>query len=354
MNTLKYFAAYSLPLTFWIALTNYGAWSYLPVIYAFGLIPFMEIFLPPDTRNLEKVQEELHKNDPVYDWILYLIVPTQYLFLGWFLTTLAGTTLLLYEKLGLTMSMGVLCGSLGINVAHELGHRSTSHERFLAKALLLTSLYMHFIIEHNRGHHKNVSTPDDPSSARLGEAVYTFWIRSILWGYRSAWKIETKRLEKKAVPFWSFRNEMLRFQAIQLGLLVVIYAGFGGQVLLWYLLAALMGILLLETVNYIEHYGLVREKTSSGHYERTRPVHSWNSNHILGRLMLFELSRHSDHHYLASRKYQILRHHEESPQMPTGYPGMMLLSLIPPLWFYIMNNKIKISRGRLSPILKDD
>jgi alkane 1-monooxygenase len=209
----------------------------------------------------------------------------------------------------------------------------------MAKALLLTSLYMHFYIEHNKGHHKHVSTPEDPSSARKWEPIYLFYFRTISKGYLSAWKIAAEEQAKKGKPFVHFSNQMLIFQLLQVVFLVLLLNFFGGMATLLFLAAAGTGILLLETVNYIEHYGLQRKKTESG-YERAMPEHSWNSSHILGRLMLFELSRHSDHHYLASRKYQVLRHHDEAPQMPTGYPGMMLLSFIPPLWFSIMHKRM--------------
>ncbi|MEP2023652.1 alkane 1-monooxygenase, partial [Reichenbachiella sp.] len=219
--------------------------------------------------------------------------------------------------------------------------RKNKFERFLAKSLLLSSLYMHFYIEHNRGHHKNVSTHEDPSSARRGEWVFFFWFRSMIMGYISAWKIETAQMKKKGYSSISIHNEMLRFQLIQLAFLVLIYWGFGYMPMIYFLVAALIGIIQLETVNYIEHYGLSRTQKETGQYERVQPWHSWNSNHTLGRLFLFELSRHSDHHFLASRKYQILSHHEASPQMPTGYPGMMLLSMVPPLWFVVMHNHIE-------------
>jgi alkane 1-monooxygenase len=240
--------------------------------------------------------------------------------------------------------MGLLCGTFGINVGHELGHRTNPLEQNLAKALLLTSLYMHFYIEHNRGHHKRVSTPEDPSSARPGESVYAFFIRSIVGSYRSAWDISNRERIKKNIPWLSFRNEMLMFQLLQIGLIVGIAAYFGLETTGWFVCAAVIGFLLLETVNYIEHYGLQRKKTGVDSYERPKPAHSWNSDHAIGRLVLFELSRHSDHHYMASRKYQILRHHEDAPQMPTGYPGMMILSLIPPLWFKVMDRRIAISQ----------
>ena len=199
---------------------------------------------------------------------------------------------------------------------------------------------MHFFIEHNRGHHKNVSTDEDPASARRGEMLYAFWMRSVVTGWISAWKIENIRLAKLNLSWYSLRNEMLIYQFIQVGLLVLITLLFGWQAMLAFVAAATIGFLLLETVNYIEHYGLRRKKVDGEYYEKVMPVHSWNSDHPIGRLMLFELTRHSDHHYMASRKYQILRHFDKSPQMPTGYPGMMILSLFPPLWFKVMHAHI--------------
>jgi alkane 1-monooxygenase len=200
---------------------------------------------------------------------------------------------------------------------------------------------MHFYIEHNKGHHKRVATPEDPGSARLGENLYSFYFRSIIFSYTDAWTIATRDVRKKGHSVLSLHNEMVVFQLLQILLLVMIWIVAGPLATLLFAVAACQGILLLETVNYIEHYGLQRMQLADGKYERAMPVHSWNSNHVLGRLMLFELSRHSDHHYLASRKYQVLRHHGDSPQMPTGYPGMMLLATIPPLWFRIMNKRVR-------------
>src|SRR4029078_9547004 len=222
----------------------------------------------------------------------------------------------------------------------------TRFEQFLAKSLLLTSLYMHFFIEHNKGHHKRVATPEDPSSARFGEMLYAFFYRSIVFSYLSAWKIAGRDTRKKGHRGFSIYNEMVIFQLIQFAFIAGIFLAFGWLTTICFLVAATQGILLLETVNYIEHYGLQRAQIAEGKYERAMPEHSWNSNHVIGRVMLFELSRHSDHHYLASRKYQVLRHHEHSPQMPTGYPGMMLLAMVPPAWFSVMN-------GRVKKIMKD-
>lgn len=340
MPPVTYLLTFSLPLTMALALGWQGGWSFLPLGYAFGLIPALELMLRPDSRNLSRVEEDLRRDHPIYDWLIYLTVPVQYLTVGGFLWMVSRPGLALYEQIGLITAMGVMCGTFGINVGHELGHRRRRQERILAKIALMTSLYMHFYIEHNRGHHKHVSTEQDPASARYGETVYAFWVRSIVGGYRSAWQLERERLERKGLPVVSWANEMLRFHLIQGSWLLGIGLLFGGKALLMYVLAALMGILLLETVNYIEHYGLQRQALPSGRYERVQPQHSWNSDHVLGRLLLFELSRHSDHHYLASRPYQVLRHHEQAPQMPTGYPGMMLLSLLPPLWFSVMHRRL--------------
>lgn len=290
---------------------------------------------------MESAEEELAKADKTYDIILYLVVPLQFIALYFFLKNISDSSLAWYDITGRVLVMGLLCGVFGINVGHELGHRVNVFEQTLAKMLLLTSLYMHFFIEHNKGHHKRVATREDPSSARYGEWIFSFYFRTIILSYLSAWKIANTDVRKNSRAVFSIHNEMIQFHFIQIVFVTLIFFIFGSQVMLYFLAAALIGVLLLETVNYIEHYGLQRKILADGKYERTMPVHSWNSDHVIGRLFLFELSRHSDHHYLASRKYQVLRHHDNSPQMPTGYPGMMILSLIPPLWFWIMNKRIR-------------
>lgn len=337
---LKYAIVFIIPVVAYFSINASGWWTFGTTILVYALLPLLEFLFSPNEDNLKEAEEELMAKDRVYDILLYLVVPVQFALLYYFVSNISSLESTGVELAGRIFSMGITCGALGINVAHELGHRKDKFEQFLAKSLLLTSLYMHFNIEHNRGHHKNVSTHNDPSSARRGETVFVFWFRSMIMGYISAWRIEANRLKKKGIGPVSLQNEMLRFQIIQALFLAGIFLAFGPMSMVYFMLAALIGIIQLETVNYIEHYGLSRHKKESGQYERVQPWHSWNSNHTLGRLFLFELSRHSDHHFLASRKYQILRHHEESPQMPTGYPGMMLLSLVPPLWFWIMHKQI--------------
>jgi len=323
-----------------ISLTFHGIWTFALPIYAYVIVPILELILPVTGRNLTGAEEETALKEPMYDYVLYAMVPILYGFIIYGIFSLQEPGLAPYEIIGRVISIGLAIVSAGINVGHELGHRSTWYERLMAKALLLTSLQMHFIIEHNRGHHRRVATDDDPASARYGELLYTFWLRSWLMGYLSAWRLESERLRKSGLPVISIHNEMIRFEIIQLMYVGAIWLIAGWLVALYMVIAAVIAKLLLETINYIEHYGLKRRKTGDG-YERVLPVHSWNSNHWMGRLLLFELTRHSDHHYKASRKYQILKHYEEVPQMPAGYPAMILLSFIPPLWFLVMHRQIE-------------
>jgi alkane 1-monooxygenase len=341
LKAIKYLLPLTIYFAAWQAFTHTGLLTWLPMLFAWVFIPMAELFISPTEKNMNAAEVELAKTDVVYDYMLYIIVLLQFAALALFLYSLKVDTLSGWELTGRIFSMGLLCGTFGINVGHELGHRVNKFEQFLAKSLLLTSLYIHFFIEHNKGHHKHVATPKDPSSARYNEVIYLFYFRTIIFSYLSAWKIANEEMQKKGKSIFSLHNEMLQAHLVQLFLVGGIFYFFGGTITLYFLAAAFIGILLLETVNYIEHYGLQRNQTTEGKYERTMPWHSWNSNHILGRLMLFELSRHSDHHYLASKKYQILEHHTQAPQLPTGYPGSMILALIPPAWFYVMNKKIE-------------
>ena len=317
-----------------------GKWVFVAPLYVFGLIPLIELFFGGSEENMTKVEEEVAKKDWKFDFVVWSVVPLQFALCFFFFNRLDDNSLAIWEKIGMMFALGIACGVLGINVAHELGHRNTWYEQLMSKMLLSTSLYMHFFIEHNRGHHKNVSTDEDPASSRYGEVIYAFYFRSVINSWLSAWHIEGERLKKANQSFWSIHNEMLIYQIIQISMLVAIALIWSWHVMLYFIGAATIGFLLLETVNYIEHYGLRRKKVDGEYYEKVMPVHSWNSNHPIGRIMLFELTRHSDHHYMANRKYQVLRHFDYSPQMPTGYPGMMVLALFPPLWFKVMHKQI--------------
>lgn len=337
LRAFRYLLAFTGPALAASGLVSSGILCWALPIHAFVIIPIIELLVPPSHDVLGPAEEQAAAKDRFYDALLIALVPVQWGMLVLFLFRAEHTPLLSVDMGGKVATMGLMCGIYGINLAHELGHRTTKWERDLARTLLLSSLYMHFIIEHNRGHHKRVGTPEDPASARFGESLYAFWPRTLLFSFLSAWNIEADRLRKEGRAVIGVNNEMIRFLLIEAVLLIVIQAAFGAKVLLVFLLAALIGILLLETVNYIEHYGLGRPLNERGNFGRVQHVHSWNSDHIVGRLMLFELTRHSDHHYQASRKYQVLRSMPEGPELPTGYPGMMLLSLVPPLWFRVVD-----------------
>lgn len=334
---MRYTTAFVGPLLGFWGLTGTGlaCWSF-PLV-AFVLIPLIEWLRAPDPISLSAEEEQAALADPVFDALLVAVVPVHWALLLLFLFTIGDPQLDPWDLAGRVATMGLLCGVYGINVAHELGHRARRWERNLSRLLLLSSLYMHFIIEHNRGHHRRVATPDDPASARFGEMIYAFWPRTIVFSFISAWRIEAERMAKEGRRTFSWHNEMIRFLLIEALFVAFVGVTWGTFTLVCFLAAALIGILLLETVNYIEHYGLGRPLNERGTYGRVQHIHSWNSDHRLGRLMLFELTRHSDHHYMASRKYQILRSEPESPQLPTGYPGMMVLSLFPPLWFHVVD-----------------
>lgn len=336
----KYLLAYLAPLSTFIAIYYQGYWSFATVVLAFAVIPILDYLSPSSDKNLTEEEEVSKLSASVFDLLLYSNVPILWGLMFYYFNTVSTGGLELFELIGMTWSIGIIVSTIGINVAHELGHRTKKSEQLMSKTLLLSALYMHFFIEHNRGHHKNIATDEDPASSRLNENLYSFWIRSTFGGYRSAWNLEIEKLKKQGISFFSLKNEMLVFQIIQIAYLVSVGLYFGWLVVPFAIIIAITGFLLLETVNYIEHYGLRRKKLPSGRYENVTMQHSWNSNHEMGRIFLYELTRHSDHHYKSTRKFQVLRHFDESPQLPYGYPGSMLLSFLPPLWFKVMNNKI--------------
>lgn len=347
MKDLKYLLAYIPAILAAVGLYYQGLWSYAVFIYAFGMIPILDQITPVSTANFSKDEKKERLKVKLFDWLLYLNIPMLYGLLIYFFYQVSMGTLETYELVGIMLGFGTLIASMGINVGHELGHRMTKHERLMSKILLLPALYMHFFIEHNRGHHKNVATPLDPASADKGEVLYAFWFKSLVGGYRNAWKLEAERLSAANLPVMSWANEMIRFQVIQIAYLVAVGFFFGWMVVPLAIMVGLGGALQLETVNYIEHYGLRRKKLESGKYERVLPTHSWNANYELGRIMLYELTRHSDHHYMASKKYQVLDHHDESPELPMGYPASMMMAMVPPLWFNVMDKKLAAYQERV-------
>ena len=340
MRDLKYLFAYTIPLSTFFSIYFQGMWAFSAVFYAFVIIPLLEFWLRQSNTVYSDQEKEDRIKKKLFDLMLYLNVPIVFGLLGYGLVRLHQDALLTYEQIGILSSLGILLATNGINVAHELGHRSSRFERTLSKLLYMPCLYMHFFLEHNYGHHKHMATPNDPATARYNQPLYSFWISSVINQYKNAWNIQFGFLAKKQKSFFSFDNDMLfylLFQGLYLGL---IFAYLGADGLLMGLIVGISSFLFLETINYIEHYGLRRVVLPSGKYEKITALHSWNSNHIMGRIVLYELTRHSDHHFKSNKKYQVLEHKEESPQLPFGYPAAMLLALVPPMWFRVMNGRI--------------
>ncbi|WP_338406980.1 alkane 1-monooxygenase [uncultured Flavobacterium sp.] len=337
---MKYLWAYSIPVIGVLGIYLGGFWSVSALLFAFVVIPFLELLLPIDKKNYSQGAVSERLENKFFDVLLYLNVPIVYGVIAFCLYKINQTEVSQTEIIGMTLSLGVILSANGINVAHELGHRKNLFEKVLGKFLLIPSHYTHFFIEHNHGHHLDVSTPEDPSTAKYNQNLYAFWFQTVTGTYKKAWKIQKKLNTIDNRSFFSVKNDMFWYTIIQISYLALIYSFCGLKGFLFVLFAGIVGFLLLETINYVEHYGLKRNQLASGRYERVSEKHSWNSNHVLGRIILYELTRHSDHHYKSQKKYQILEYHDISPQMPYGYPTSIILSFFPPLWFAVMNKRI--------------
>ena len=312
------------------------------------LLPSLDLRFGPDGQNPpDEVMERL-ENDKYYRYCTYVYIPFQYasVIVGAYLFTASDLSWLGYDgalswpaRIGLALSVGTL-GGIGINTAHELGHKKDSLERWLSKITLAQTWYGHFYIEHNRGHHVRVSTPEDPASARFGETFWEFLPRSVWGSLRSGWQLEAQRMRRMGKSPFNIRNDVLNAWLMSLVCWGVLVAVFGPALIPFIVIQAVYGFTLLETVNYLEHYGLLRQKTANGRYERCSPEHSWNSDHLVTNLFLYHLQRHSDHHANPTRRYQILRSIDDAPNLPSGYASMISLTYFPPLWRKVMDHRV--------------
>ncbi|MGV9723743.1 alkane 1-monooxygenase [Nocardia beijingensis] len=318
-------------------------WWIGPIIVLI-VIPLLDWSIGVDGTNPKDEDYERLSNDRYYRWCTYLMLPVQLIGLVIASYMWAGNELSVLDKLGLAATLGFVSG-IGINAAHELGHRVERMERWLAKIALAQSGYGHFFVEHNRGHHVRVATPEDPASARLGESLWEFLPRSVSGSFRSALALERERLARNGRGWWSVHNHILQAWSMTLVLFGGLVAAFGYQVLPWLLLQAVIGFGLLETVNYVEHYGLLRARRPNGRYARCSPRDSWNSDHLVTNIFLFHLQRHSDHHANPGRRYQTLRTSEQAPQLPAGYAAMIVLAAVPPLWRRVMDARVLAHYG---------
>lgn len=336
IKDLKYLMSYSIAVTAFIGILVGGPFVYLTLIYTFVFIPILESNTKEYLNEYSDDEKKSRNLDPFFDFLLYLNIPIVYGIFFVSLNTLLNTDSA-YEIIGIILSASIVMATNGINVGHELGHRKSLFSRTCSKLLYLPCQYMHFFIEHNYGHHINVATPDDPATAKYKQNLYSFWISSVIKTYLSAWRIQLKLLRVSKQSFISLKNDMIFYTLFQISFLIFIYLNYGLIITIYSVFMSVISFLFLETINYVEHYGLLRRIKSNGRYERVKPHHSWNSNHTIGRITLYELTRHSDHHFKSSKKYQILESIEDSPQLPYGYPTSILISFFPPLWFRIMN-----------------
>lgn len=348
LKKLGFFAAFIIPA---LAVTGFyldGWWNYSAVIFSFILIPLIDQGSGIDKTNVADDALKAKGEELYYRFVTYVWTYMQVGFILWSCYAITtGQINSAFEWIGFTVSAALVTGGIGITVAHELGHKKSVLERFYSKLLLMTVCYMHFYIEHNRGHHVLVATPEDPATAKKNESFYAFWVRSVFKGYAHAWKLELTSLAGKNLPVIHWRNSMIWFAVLPIvfcTVLTVVFSIWSGRIVwevpIFFFAQSILAFTLLELVNYVEHYGITRKEISAGRYERVNPAHSWNASHLVSNFFLFQLQRHSDHHVNAIKRYQVLHHYDESPQLPYGYPTMIIIATFPPLWFSMMNKRL--------------
>jgi alkane 1-monooxygenase len=341
-----------------VSLTGLGFFWFGGPVIVFMVFPLLDQLIGTDSENPPDSVLAWLEADKYYRWVVFAYIPLQYAGLVFACWQWAYGNLSVVESIGLASTVGTVSG-IAINTAHELGHKRESSERWLSKVALAQTFYGHFFIEHNRGHHVRVSTPDDPASSRLGESFYEFWPRTVKGSLLSAIEIEKKRLDRTGDGFWSVKNDLFQAWSMSVVLFAVLTAVFGWVVLPYLIFQAIFGFSLLEVVNYLEHYGLLRQKKEDGRFERCQPGHSWNSNQVASNVFLYHLQRHSDHHAHPTRRYQALRNFEEAPDLPGGYATMIVVALFPPAWKRVMDKRVlahydgDVTRANILPRKRD-
>ncbi|MFY9208165.1 MAG: fatty acid desaturase [Candidatus Nanopelagicales bacterium] len=339
------------------SLTGWAAWFWIGPIFILGIVPIIDLVTGRDISNPPaEIIAELEA-DRYYRILTYAYLPLQYAGFAAGFYVIANWDLSTLTKIGFAISIGMI-GGIGINTAHELGHKKENYERWLSKIALAQSFYGHFFIEHNRGHHVRVATPEDPASSRLGENFYRYWPRTVFGSLKSSWNLEKNRIGRRKKHPFRIGNDNINAWLMSVALWAFMLVWLGMGILPYLVIQMLIAITLLEAVNYLEHYGMLRQKVKSGdreRYERVDPSHSWNSDNIATNVLLYHLQRHSDHHAQPTRRYQALLSYKESPVLPTGYAGMILLALIPPAWNRVMDPRVHnhfdgdLSRANIAP-----
>lgn len=349
INKFGYLLVFIIPISI---ISSY----YADTIYAFFILPFILFIALPiidpligtDDENFSLEESNTIKEAKYYRTILHIWAFTQTLTMLWLVYIFTFNTISIPTLLLLLLNTMIMNGGVGITIAHELGHKTNKFDKFLAKLLLVQVAYGTFYVEHNRGHHVHVATPKDPATAKKNQTYYSFWRQAVIGGFISSIKIERERLaqRKKKSNLWT--NEVYRLSIFSLLLFFSSIAfnyfvnkNLSYELIIFLIAQAFLSFSLLEAVDYIEHYGITRKEISPGIYEKVNPTHSWNANFIYSNYLLFQLQRHADHHMYATKKYQLLNSYKNSPQLPNGYPAMVILTLIPPLWFNTMNKRLE-------------
>lgn len=345
MKPLPYFLSFTILAAVLTGLTYGGWWLLAAPLYIFVALPVFDIIGGRDEVNAEEADPKVNRNF-WHDLPLWLWVPMQVGTVVYALFVIAAGGFSVLEFFGIVLSMGIMGAGAAINVAHELMHRRGKVEHGLAEAMLTSVTYTHFTVEHILGHHRNVATPNDPASADIGDHVYPFVFKSALGGVSSAWRLERRRVERKGAGLLRLGDRRVRHTLLIAGAYAAAFAIGGWAGVAFFAAQSAVAIFLLEVINYVEHYGLRRELKPSGKYERVQPHHSWNASQRVTNWFLYNLQRHSDHHYLANRPYWQLRHYDDVPQLPFGYATAIVVALVPPVWRHIMDPRVEALRAK--------
>ncbi|MGO9155358.1 alkane 1-monooxygenase [Mycobacterium sp.] len=322
-------------------------------VLLYVVLPLLDLRYGPDGQNPPDEVMGWLAEKRYYRYCIYAYIPCQYasVVFGAYLFTTDNVSWLGFagslscaSKIGVALSVGVL-GGVGMNVAHELGHKKYALERWLSKITLAQTCYGHFFVAHNRGHHVRVATPEDPASARMGESLWAFLPRSIWGSLRSSWHLEAERMRRLNERVFIIRNNVLNAWLMSVVLWGLLLAIFGRGLIPFILIQAVFGFVLLESVNYLTHYGLLRQKTPRRRYERCTLEHSWNSEYLVSNIVVYQLQRHSDHHVNPARRYQVLRSFDGAPNLPSGFASMICLAYFPPLWRRVMDRRVLAHYG---------
>lgn len=348
-----------LPLL-WIAGTvgvdgSQNYWAWFLYFFIFGVIPLADFWVGQDPSNPDETfQVPAMSEEKIYRFFTLIMGAVWLAGLYWAGWIFIHNDYNLLGQVGWIVSIGTVGGIIAINLGHELAHKDPRIENWASGVLLASVCYAGFKVEHVRGHHVNVSTPEDASSSRYNQSLYAFLPHAFKHNFLNAWRLEKEFLERKGLKNISRHNELIWWYGISLLMAVSFGIWLGWQGVVFFLGQSFFAALALEIINYVEHYGLHRRVDANGRYERTTPAHSWNSNYFVTNILLFQLQRHSDHHAYAKRRYQVLRHYDESPQLPAGYAGMYVLALFPPLWFKVMNPRVEAYyKGEMDQLFRD-